>query len=47
MTRVVEDRELREDLRRRGAMRAKAFSWEKSARDLLRVYEALIPAEAA
>jgi len=45
MTRVMEDRELREDLRRRGAMRAKAFSWEKSARDLLRVYRDLIPVE--
>lgn len=45
MKRVLEDRELREDLRRRGAMRAKVFSWEKSARDLLRVYRDLMPAE--
>src|SRR5438445_174067 len=38
MTRVFEDGNLRDDLRRRGALRTKAFSWEQSARDLLRVY---------
>src|SRR2546428_1025335 len=38
MTRVFEDANLRDDLRRRGALRTKAFSWEQSARDLLRVY---------
>jgi len=38
MTRVFEDANLRDDLRRRGALRIKAFSWEQSARDLLRVY---------
>ncbi len=38
MTRVVEDAGLREDLRKRGALRVKAFSWERSARDLLQVY---------
>lgn len=41
MTRVVEDTALREDLRKRGALRVKAFSWEQSARDLLRVYQEL------
>jgi glycosyltransferase involved in cell wall biosynthesis len=41
MTRVFEDANLREDLRRRGALRIKAFSWEQSARNLLRVYQDL------
>jgi glycosyltransferase involved in cell wall biosynthesis len=41
MTRVVEDATLRDDLRRRGALRIKAFSWEQSARNLLRVYQEL------
>ncbi|HEX9284344.1 MAG TPA: glycosyltransferase family 1 protein, partial [Nitrospirales bacterium] len=36
MTRVFEDANLRDDLRRRGALRVKAFSWEQSARNLLR-----------
>src|SRR5207245_10078919 len=35
MTRVFEDANLREDLRRRGAHRVKAFSWEQSDRNLL------------
>jgi len=39
MTRVLEETELREHLCQRGALRAKAFSWEQSARDLLAVYE--------
>jgi glycosyltransferase involved in cell wall biosynthesis len=47
MTRVVDDTALREDLRRRGALRAKAFSWEQSARDLLRVYQDLMQGKAA
>jgi glycosyltransferase involved in cell wall biosynthesis len=46
MIRMVEDKELREDLRRKGALRAKAYSWERSARDLLQVYRDLIPPEA-
>ena len=41
ITRMVENVKLREDLRRRGALRVKAFSWEQSARDLLRVYQEL------
>jgi len=41
MTRVAEDATLREELRKRGALRIKAFSWEQSARDLLRVYQKL------
>ncbi len=45
MTRVIEDAGLREDLRRRGALRIKAFSWEQSARDLLRVYGELESSE--
>lgn len=47
MTRVVGDAALREDLRRRGALRAKAFSWEQSARDLLSVYRDLMRGTAA
>lgn len=47
MMRVVDDAALREDLRRRGALRAKAFSWEQSARDLLKVYQDLMKGTAA
>jgi glycosyltransferase involved in cell wall biosynthesis len=47
MTHVAEDAGLREDLRKRGALRVKAFSWEQSARDLLRVYQELAQAKAA
>ena len=47
MTRVAEDAGLREDLRRRGALRVKAFSWEQSARDLLKVYRDLMQGKAA
>jgi glycosyltransferase involved in cell wall biosynthesis len=41
MMQVVEDAGRREDLRKRGALRVKAFSWEQSARDQLRVYQDL------
>ena len=41
MTRVVEDAGLRESLKMKGSLRIKAFSWEQSARDLLRVYQEL------
>jgi glycosyltransferase involved in cell wall biosynthesis len=47
MTRVIDDAALREDLRRRGVLRAKAFSWEQSARDLLRLYQGLMQGTAA
>jgi glycosyltransferase involved in cell wall biosynthesis len=47
MTRVVEDANLRDDLRRRGVLRIKAFSWEQSARDLLRVYQELAQGKTA
>jgi glycosyltransferase involved in cell wall biosynthesis len=47
MTRVAGDAGLREDLRRRGALRAKASSWEQSARDMLRVYRDLMQSEVA
>lgn len=47
MTRVADDAALREDLRRRGALRAKVFSWEQSARDLLRLYQGLMRGTAA
>ncbi|MEK9172356.1 MAG: glycosyltransferase family 1 protein [Nitrospirota bacterium] len=47
MTRVADDAALREDLCRRGALRVKAFSWEQSARDLLKVYQDLMKGKAA
>jgi glycosyltransferase involved in cell wall biosynthesis len=47
MTRVIEDGNLREDLRRRGALRVKAYSWEQSARDLLRVYQDVVGEKSA
>jgi glycosyltransferase involved in cell wall biosynthesis len=47
MTRVFEDAALREDLRRRGALRTKAFSWEQSAREQLRVYQELAQGKTA
>jgi len=47
MTRAADDAALREDLRRRGALRVKAFSWEQSARDLLNVYQDLMKGRAA
>ena len=39
MHRVLTDRELREEMRRRGLERANEFSWEETARQTLRVYE--------
>jgi len=47
MMRVSEDANLREDLRRRGAIRAKVYSWEQSARDLLLVYQDLMREKSA
>jgi len=47
MMRVAAEAALREDLCRRGALRAKAFSWEQSARDLLTVYEDVMKGQAA
>jgi glycosyltransferase involved in cell wall biosynthesis len=47
MTRVFEDANLREDLRRRGALRVKVFSWEQSAREQLRVYQDLAQGKTA
>lgn len=37
--RALTDSELREDLREKGFKRAKSFSWEKTARETLAVYE--------
>jgi glycosyltransferase involved in cell wall biosynthesis len=47
MTRVADDAALREDLCRRGALQVKAFSWEQSARGLLKVYQDLMKGKAA
>ncbi len=47
MMRMTEDGNLREDLRRRGALRVKAYSWEQSARDLLRIYQDIVREKSA
>jgi glycosyltransferase involved in cell wall biosynthesis len=39
MERLLTDRELANDLAERGRERAKAFSWERSARETLGSYE--------
>jgi len=41
MYRVLTDKELREDLRKKSLQRAKLFSWEKCAMETLKVYEEL------
>ena len=43
LTRVAEDRELRDSLARRGAERARRFSWEESARLHERAYRLARP----
>lgn len=45
--RVVGDTDLREVLNRRGLARVEQFSWERTARDTLRVYERAIDARRA
>ena len=42
MRRVLADRDLQEDLRQRGLERAKLFSWEKTARETMQVYEKVL-----
>ena len=44
MRRVLEDPDLREDLRSRGLQRAAGFTWEKSARETLAVYNLALEA---
>jgi len=39
MRRVLEDQTLREDMRQKGLKRVQSFSWEKTARQTLKVYE--------
>lgn len=41
MYKVLASKELRQDLRKKGLERAKLFSWEKCARETLKVYEEL------
>jgi glycosyltransferase involved in cell wall biosynthesis len=41
LSRVLADRDLRQDLRRRGLDRARQFSWERVARETMRVYESV------
>jgi glycosyltransferase involved in cell wall biosynthesis len=41
MVKILSSKDVREDLRRRGPIRAKAFTWERSARELLQVYAGL------
>ena len=42
MTRMTTDQELRHELRQRGRRRVEAFSWDRSAREQLRVYQDLL-----
>ena len=42
VTRAVEDRELRQELIRKGVLRSREFTWERTARETLRVYEELL-----
>jgi alpha-1,3-rhamnosyl/mannosyltransferase len=41
LTRMLEDAVLRDDLRRRGALQASRFSWDRTARETLDVYRRL------
>lgn len=43
IARIRDDRRLRDHFRQTGPIRAKAFSWDQSALDLLRVYRELVP----
>jgi len=40
--RVLQDRDLAEELRRRGLERAQQFTWERAARETLAVYEMML-----
>ena len=40
--RAVEDPDLRQEMIRKGALRARTFTWERTARETLRVYEELL-----
>ncbi|MBI2016450.1 MAG: glycosyltransferase family 4 protein [Candidatus Rokubacteria bacterium] len=42
LRRILKDRDLWEDLRRRGLARARTFSWERTARETLAVYRAAV-----
>lgn len=46
MYKVLTNSELRQDLREKGLQRAKLFSWEKCARETLKVYEELYEGKA-
>ena len=39
---AAEDLELRRELIRKGALRSREFTWERTARETLRVYEELL-----
>jgi alpha-1,3-rhamnosyl/mannosyltransferase len=42
MHRVLADRELQDDLRRRGLERAAGFTWERTARETVAVYQEVL-----
>jgi glycosyltransferase involved in cell wall biosynthesis len=42
LTQIITDRSLKEDLRQKGLERAKSFTWEKAAQQLLTVFEEVI-----
>ena len=39
LTKMLEDEKMRQELSRKGIERAKKFSWERLARETLKVYE--------
>src|SRR5712691_5341419 len=42
VTRAVEDLNLRQEMIRKGQLRSREFTWERTARETLRVYEELL-----
>jgi glycosyltransferase involved in cell wall biosynthesis len=41
MTRIAQDEPLRDELRRRGAAQAAAFTWDRTARETVAVYDSV------
>jgi glycosyltransferase involved in cell wall biosynthesis len=41
ITRLLQNQQLREDLRQNGYQRAQLYTWERSARQTLRIYQQL------
>lgn len=47
MTRLVDDEQMRADLRQRGIAQARRFSWERTARETLAIYQSTIQGQNA